>query len=107
MELRILYLSEYVCILSALKRKVSGDEHVQENTQRPNICLGSITLVQNLWCHVERRSCHCVHHLALLLDFRQPEVDQLDIIFFSNHNVLRLDVSVDHIRRVAVINCFE
>lgn len=94
-------LSVNFCFGVTIERQSSGDQHVEDDSERPDVTLVLVVLVYDLWSHEVRGASDFVHALASL--FGQAKVDELDFTQTIIHNVLGLYVSVHDVHRVAML----
>ena len=88
----------------ALKGKISADERVEDNPERPQIRLLAVVALDHFWCHIVGCSRYLRQTLPGMCRRRQSEIDQAHRVLLSNHDIVWLDVSVDHILRMTMVN---
>mmetsp|Transcript_4405 Transcript_4405/g.16062 ORF Transcript_4405/g.16062 Transcript_4405/m.16062 type:complete len:287 (-) Transcript_4405:489-1349(-) len=89
-------LISFLCVL-LVKGRQPHQHLVDEDPQRPPVCLLPVPLVQqDLWCHVVGRPDHaeCTIVPAVLI-LAVSEVSEADVALVVEQDVLRLQVSVD------------
>lgn len=99
MVLGILNLFENVHSILGLKREIAAHENVQQNSHWPTVDLAiivSLLSILNLWSHIIGCPCDRFKFLSWLLSFRKSKINQFQLVIFREHNILWLDVSVDH-----------
>ena len=98
-------LAKDLGLVWALKWQISANHGVKDNPDRPYIRLDAVKAVEDLWRHV----------IGCALDIAKPasgshvslgkaEVNQAHHIVFVDHDVIRLDVTMDDVQCVAVID---
>lgn len=90
-----------------MKRRHTVYNIVYEYAESPDIDLLVILAHYYLWRDVNRRPHSLIVRVNSLLS-RESEVDQLqtrDVVGMHEHDVLNLDISVDHTCLVTVVEC--
>nr|GLL42871.1 Os05g0514250 [Ipomoea trifida] len=90
-----------------VKRQESGGEHVENNTTRPHIDLGSVVafLRENLRRDVGRRSAERVEQTVLadlIREGAEAEIRDFQVAVLVEEEILRLEIAVEDPARVAV-----
>jgi transcription-repair coupling factor (superfamily II helicase) len=103
-ELSLFDFVHHFCLF-ALEWEVATNDKVKQHSHRPCVNLLVVArLKEQLRRHVIACASYLRPHLIPASYFRQAEVDQLDLVVFGNHDVLGLDVSVDHPVSMAVVD---
>ena len=90
-----------------LKRRLSDDQCVNNDTNRPDINLVRVTLLalQHLGCDIVRSTANGSLALTVKLEFcRQTEITDLHLHFVVKEEVTELQISVDDAMTVEVLD---
>ena len=90
-----------------LKRKISADKCVQDDTERPKIWLFAVVALDHFWCHIVRCPRYLRQAFSSMWRSSQSKIDQSNSVLLSNHDIVWFNISVDHIQRVTMIDCLE
>ena len=85
---------------------VASEHFVQEYAECPDVyrLAEVVFLGYQLWSHVGGRAAVEVELFAWLRKQREPEIDDLDVVVFIDHNVVQLDVAVSDLLAVEVLD---
>ena len=86
-------------IALAIKRWHSRKENVGDDTNRPDITLGIVALVENFWSNVIRSSKFLIQLFIRIVDERCSEINNLDLIEFLvllEENILGFKISAKY-----------
>lgn len=88
-----------------LKRWVSTDKHVEDDSERPNVDGRSVVRItqQDLWSRVSQRAARGLQLLTRIVLVGEAEIGQLDHAqLLEKNHILRLQVAVYHMQLVAI-----
>ena len=104
-DLRLLFHDHLALavLVSAVEGKISSEQLEHDNADCPPVRGESMAFAfEELWSEVPRRSRHIVGGLVDAQDSGHAEVDDLQIAFFVQKQVLQLQVSVHDVAGVQV-----
>lgn len=92
-----------------LVRKVSHQHSIEDDATTPQVSLEGIIgfLIEHLWSSIAGTSTGCRQLLFRLVEVAEAKVNQLYYVAPSNQDILWLEVSVGHSKRVQVLNSIE
>ena len=96
------FFEDYACVHS-LEWQIAADKGVEKDTQGPDVGLMTVATINHFWCHVVWCTGHCIHLFVAHSGFRKTKVDEAHRIILRNHDVVRLDITMHDIHRMAVI----
>ena len=106
-EVACTYLLEDLLLCISLKGKISTDECVQDDTERPKIRLFAVVTLDYFWCHIVRCPRYLCQAFTRMCRRCKTKIDQAHGVLLSNHDIVWFNISVDHIQRVTMIDCLE
>jgi len=84
-----------------IEGQISGNEHVEDDTEGPDVALVLVVLVNDFRGHEVWSTGHFVHAFLSLLG--ETKVDELDLTLAVVHDVLWLYVSVHDVHRMTML----
>ena len=64
-------------------------------------------LLDHLWSQIIQRSAVSLPFIMLTIEIRPSKISQLEVIFFTDQYILRLDIPMNDIQFMDVLNCHD
>lgn len=100
-------LAEDLSGVIALEWKITANQRVEEHTERPDVRLFAVGTFEHFWRHVVRCARHRGQLAIVSRGFGQAEVDQPHRIVVCDHDIVRLNITMNNVLGVTMIDSLE
>ena len=97
-------LLENDCLAVPLERQISTHKRVQDDSEGPEVGLLAVGALNYFRGHVVGRTCHLFQVLPRVRGNCETEVNQTHRVICCDHDIIRLDITMYNILRMAMID---
>ena len=101
------HISKYFFVVITLKWRVSAEEHEEDDTKRPDITLFVVLFIKHLRSDIVRSSSDLTLLSLIVHNESESKINESNLAVSSEHDVLRLNIPMYYILRMAMFEGFK